>query len=90
MRVRKTAHKLKKVEVVLEDYTVCDKCNQRIKPENNDAFDFNFSLKTGYSYPIGGGGEIQELDVCPTCANELVELLKANGFKVSSTDWDYP
>ena len=89
MKVKKTEKQIKEVDVVVDNYTLCDKCHQRIKQVHGDAFDFTFELKTGFATPSGGNGEAQEIDLCKNCALELVSNLKASGYMVNETEWDY-
>lgn len=84
--------KTKKKKVVIQDFIVaewktCDKCEQKIESEKFNAFDFEFEITTGENFPEGGGGEKAKLDLCETCAELLVELLKSNGFAVQTEDW---
>jgi hypothetical protein len=39
---------------LLKNYTLCDKCNERIYQELHDAFDFELSLKTGSAFSDSG------------------------------------
>jgi len=87
MEVKKTKKELKEVEVIVENYYTCDKCGVKIEDKYGDAFEFDFELKEGCSYPDGGGGEKQLLDLCKDCAWDAVNLLKENGFKVREEDW---
>ena len=89
MQVLIKEKQMREVEVTKESYVLCDKCGDKISFANYDAFDFDFSLKTGNSYPEGGSGEKQEMDLCHTCANKLMELLKLNGYRINTSDWDY-
>ena len=88
MRVRKTEKQLKEVDVVIENYTTCDKCNAVVKNNYSDAFDFDFRLKTGYQYYNSGGGECTEIDLCEPCSEQLVQLMNENGFKTRTEEWD--
>ena len=81
---------MKMLEVTIESYTLCDKCNEKIETESNyDAFKCEFVYKTGDSYPECGNGDKFELDLCQKCGKEAVELLKGNGFKVQESEWDW-
>jgi hypothetical protein len=88
MRVRKTEKQLKEVDVVVEDYETCDKCGCVIKLDHDDAFDFDFRLKTGYQYYDSGSGEYTEIDLCEPCSKQLVQLMNENGFKTRTEEWD--
>lgn len=90
MYVKKTEKQIKEVEVTTESYNLCDKCNCKIEKEGSfDAFECEFTHKTGSSYPEGGSGEKQEMELCQKCAVELVELLRLNGYRVTDSEWDW-
>jgi len=89
MEVLKKEKQLKEVDVVIESYTLCDKCGEKVKCDYGDAFDFTFEHKTGSAYSDGGYGETEELDLCPSCAKDAVKLLTDNGFRVTKKEWDY-
>ena len=80
---------VKEVDVVTESYTLCDKCNEKIKIIDYDAFEFDFVHKTGRAYPEGGSGGKQQMDLCQKCAVELVAFLRVNGYRISSSEWDF-
>jgi len=89
MRIIKKAKQMKEVEVTIENYCLCDKCNGKIEKENSyDVFECDFIHRTGSSFPEGGSGEKQEMDLCQKCAVELVALLRENGYRVSDSVWD--
>lgn len=89
MQVIKTERRVQEVKVVVESYSLCDKCNEKIKTDNYDAFECEFTHKTGSSYPDGGSGSIQEMELCQKCAVEFVELLRQNGYRVTDSEWDW-
>lgn len=89
MQVKKTEKQTKEVNVVVESYTLCDKCNEKIVKDAYDAFDFTFEHKTGTSYPEGGSGEQDEMDLCDKCSKELVEFLRAKGYRITTKEWDW-
>ena len=90
MEVVKKEKQMKEVDVTIESYTLCDKCNEKIKKEDSyDAFECEFIHKTGSSYPEGGSGEKQEMELCQKCAVELVALLRTNGYRVTDSKWDW-
>ena len=90
MRVVKKEKRMKEVEVILEDFNLCDKCNCKIEKEDSyDSFECEFTHKTGSSYPEGGSGEKQEMELCQKCAVECVELLRANGYRITDSEWDW-
>lgn len=88
MRVIKKERQVKEISVTVEDYTLCDKCNEEIKTKRFSAFCCKFIHKTGDIYPEGRSGESQEMDLCQKCAVVLVELLKNNGYRINNSDWD--
>ena len=58
MQVIRNEKQMKEVEVTIENYNLCDKCNEKIETEDSyDAFECEFIHKTGSSYPEGGSGE---------------------------------
>jgi uncharacterized protein with PIN domain len=81
--------KLQEVDVIIENYTLCDKCNEKIKTDRYEAFKCELIHKTGSSYPDGGIGEKQKMELCQECAVELVNLLRTNGYRVTDSEWDY-
>jgi hypothetical protein len=90
MQVIKKEKRMKEVDVTIEDYNLCDKCNEKIKKEDSyDDFECEFIHKTGSSYPDGGSGEKQEMELCKKCAVELVALLRTNGYRVTDSEWDW-
>jgi hypothetical protein len=89
MKVLKKEKRMMEVDVTIENYFLCDKCNQKIEHENYNAFECNFIHKTGSNYPSGGSGEKKEMDLCEECAVELVTLLRTNGYRVNDSEWDW-
>ena len=90
MIVIKKEKVVKEVEVITESYTLCDKCNNKIKLQDSyDSFECEFIHKTGSAYPEGGSGEKQEMEICQKCAAELVTLLRENGYRVADSNWDF-
>lgn len=75
-------------EVEVEDYIICDKCGDKIEYDAWSAFNFDFTLITGSSYPEGGFGEKQTMELCKYCAERLVNLLKTKGYRIRTEDWD--
>lgn len=89
MRVTKKVKQMREVEVTVENYNLCDKCNERIETEDCwDAFKCEFIHKTGAIYPEVGSGERQKAELCQKCAIELVSLLRENGYRVIDSEWD--
>gem|GEM_PF-4012010 len=90
MQVIRKEKQMKEVEVTIENFNLCDKCNEKIETEYNyDAFECEFIHKTGSSYPEGGSGEKQEMELCQKCAVALVALLRQNGYRVNDSEWDF-
>jgi hypothetical protein len=79
---------MKMKEVVVESYTLCDKCGIRISITNFDAFEFKLEHRTGDIYPGGGSGDKHTLDLCKECAPKAIKLLEENGFKIQHYEWD--
>lgn len=89
MRILKKEKKMQEIDVTLEDYNLCDKCNEKIGLEDiYDAFDFCLYHKTGTSYPEGGSGQKQEVELCKKCSVELMALLKTNGYRITDSEWN--
>jgi len=88
MRVRKTELQTKEVEVTIEDYIVCDKCNKKISNNPYDAFEFKLEYRKGVAFPEGSGGEKGEMEICNECANDCVKLLEDNGYRINYDEWE--
>jgi hypothetical protein len=90
MRVIKKEKRMMEVDVTIDHYTLCDKCNEKIKKEDSyDDFKCEFVRQTGSSYPEGGSLEKQEMQMCQKCAVELVSLLRANGYRINESECDW-
>jgi hypothetical protein len=89
MEVLKKEKQLKEIDVVIESYTLCDKCNEKVRTGSYDVFDFTFEHKTGTAYPEGGNGETDKMDLCHKCAKYAVQLLRDNGYRVTTEEWDW-
>lgn len=89
MYVKKTEKQVKEVEVTIESYNLCDKCNEKIETRGYDAFEFELKHRTGSSYPDAGFGEIEEMELCAKCAVTCIQLLRDNGYKIPKSDWDW-
>jgi hypothetical protein len=46
-------------------------------------------LKEGVQYPEGGSGDEEVMDLCQTCARELVEKLKEMGYGIRKDRWEW-
>lgn len=88
MYVKKTETRLEEVTRIVEDFHLCDKCNAKINVDHYDSFKFNLTYKEGYCYPEGGSGTKTEMELCPNCAEECIELLKLNGYRMTESEWD--
>ena len=89
MEVIKKEKQFKEVEVVVDRYILCDKCDEKILCGGYNAFECELRHKTGESYPSGGSGELQEMELCQKCAVELVALLRENGYRITDSEWDW-
>tara|TARA_R110000765_G_scaffold327923_1_gene418957 strand:+ start:458 stop:727 length:270 start_codon:yes stop_codon:yes gene_type:complete len=89
MYVKKTEKQIKEVEVITESYSLCDRCNEKIQTGSYDAFEFELEYKTGDSYPEGGSGEKKEMELCDKCADDCIQLLKDNGYRINESEWDW-
>ena len=88
MNVIKTEKQIKEVDVVIEDYDVCDKCNCLIEKEDFDLFKCSIIYKTGYCYREGGYIEEKEVQLCKKCADDLFEFLKSNNYRIVKSERD--
>ena len=89
MYVKKTEKQMKEVDVIIERYHLCDKCNEKIGIGAFDAFEFNLKYRTGGQYPEGGRGLEKEMELCDKCADGCIQLLKDNGYRIAESDWDW-
>lgn len=87
MIVTKTEKKL--IDVTVENYSLCDKCNEEIIVHGYDAFECELKYKIGTSYPDGGNSEDKEMELCQKCAINLFQLLKENNYRITEkeTSW---
>lgn len=89
MNIVRREKQLKEIDVIVEDYNICDKCDKRIKKDSSwDVFNCEFVHKTGEVYPEGGSGEEQTMELCQDCAKEFITLLHTNGYRVNHSDWE--
>lgn len=89
MKVEKTEKRIVEQEIVIESYTVCDRCNEKIVKNGFDQFHCRIEYKTGFQYPEGGNGDISTVDLCQDCADDLITLLKENGYRINENEWDW-
>lgn len=89
MKVEIKEKQTKEVDVIIESYRLCDKCNDKIKITTYDSFEFKLEYRTGNSYPEGGGGEDKKMELCDKCADDCIQLLKDNGYRINDSEWDY-
>lgn len=89
MQILKKEKRMMEVDVTIENYFLCDKCNQKINHENYNAFDFQLKHRTGTNYPSGGAGDEISMDLCEACADEFIQLIRTNEYRTSESHWDY-
>ena len=88
MRIVRKEKQIKEVDVILKDYTVCDRCGNKIETTLYECFDFDFEIRIGEKYPEGGHGNLLEMDLCQNCVPELKQLLLDNGYRINESEWD--
>jgi len=88
MEIIKTEKKLKEVDEVVESYSLCDKCNKKIDIDRYDSFQCELKCRTGNIYPEGGGGDQQKMELCQSCAKNIIEFLKESGYRIIESKWD--
>lgn len=86
MRIRKKEKQFKEVEITLEDYNECDKCKTRIYREPFSAFNCEVILTNGDSYPEYYDATHRTVDLCKSCAEDLMKLLETNGYRVNTQE----
>jgi hypothetical protein len=89
--MKKTQKMIKQVESenVLE--IICDKCGKPIKSEMGSAYKSDWFMMTTGDY-FGSDcwqGMHRVMDLCEDCSNELIELLKKNGYNIRDEEFDY-
>ena len=89
MHIIKREIQIKQVDVIIENYTECDKCHCEIPDDAYDAFECQLIYKTGDTYPEGGSGKTQTIDLCKQCGKKAFALLKKKGFRINTEDWDF-
>jgi len=86
MEVRITEKQVREIEVTKESYTLCDKCDSRIIKRIYDAFDCEICITTGECYPEGNNIMVSNVDLCQKCSDDLVILLKNNGYRINTKE----
>ena len=89
MEVIKKELQVKEVEVIIESYNLCDKCNQEIETENYEDFQCDVIHRSGNRYPDSSYGTTEKVELCQKCAIDLIILLKENGYRVEKSEYDY-
>jgi hypothetical protein len=89
MEVVRKEKQIKEVDVTVECYNLCDKCNNKIEVARYDVFECELIHKVGTAYPEGGSGDEQTMELCQKCAYDLVELLRENGYRITDREWDF-
>ena len=72
---------------VVEKSIICDKCLEEIKKERFNAFDFDFEIRFGESYPGDAYGKKHVMDLCEKCSHKLLKDLNELGYKSYELDW---
>jgi hypothetical protein len=68
----------------------CDFCNAEIKEIPHEPDDINISRRSGSSWPSGGYGGTEEVDMCGNCFDtKLKPWVASQGVTFRKTDWDY-
>jgi hypothetical protein len=86
--------KIYKAQQITREYldeTRCDLCGEAIKdPKGYDMDDITIERREGVSYPDGGTGTTEEVDMCGNCwKNKFKPWLRSLGYAIRSTEWDY-
>ena len=86
MKIIKKEKQTREVEFVIEEYKICDKCNEEIKIEDkNDIFECKFIHKTGSL--DSGYWETQDIHLCKKCAVDTVLLFSKNGYRINEAEY---
>lgn len=86
MKIRITEKQLKEVEVTKESYIECDKCKSKIRTGCYDAFNCEVIVTTGYSFPNSNDTIERSVDLCQTCAEDMIKLLSENGYRINEVE----
>lgn len=89
MKIETTETQTKAIEVVIDEYTLCDKCNQKIEVDEYDIFECTLSLRTGENIPdCPPSGELEEMHLCQKCSNEFMDVLKKIGYRINKSNFE--
>lgn len=89
MEVIEKHTELKEVDIVDKRYKKCDKCGCVIKKTSSfEVFESTFKVESGVSYPEGGHGTDQSIDLCQDCSNDFIFLLKKNKYNINTKEWE--
>ncbi len=67
----------------VHDKTLCDKCDEPIETARYELFEAELLIKQGTSFPDDGEvGERWDMQLCQTCTEGLLDLLKSKGYRV--------
>lgn len=86
MRITTTEKQLKEVEVTKESYIECDKCMSKIRTGCYDAFNCEVIVTKGYSFPDSNDTVERSVDLCQTCAENMIKLLTENGYRINEVE----
>jgi hypothetical protein len=89
MEVINRVKKVIEADVITDRYNLCDKCDNVItQPRFYDVFECVVKRITGSNYIEGGSGDIDKVELCEKCAEELFELLKKNRYRIVKSEWE--
>lgn len=72
---------------VIEKIT-CDFCGKDIVEEMYDVNEVTIKFRSGSSYPSGGSGDEEHVDMCRDCyLSKLKPWILAQGVKIHSEEW---
>lgn len=89
MEIKEIQKVMKEVEVVIKRYNLCDKCDKKIEDELYDAFSFEIEYKQGNTYPEGGNYIDETIELCKSCAKELMNNLSKQGYRTTKREGNY-
>ena len=87
--IRETKTQTYTSSVVVDE--ICDKCGKSLYITDDRFYKFNstFEIEEGEVYPEGGTVTILTLQLCNSCSEKAVDILKENGFNFTECDKDY-